>query len=388
MKNQITNIALGLLLFLGAKQGMAQEKFYMKNGNAWSYRLLEATDDKVKYNQTNGDRSILRTWGRDNILVAFNAKGDYLMVSDLKRNADDSRKQLERFYNGSGPKTDLLIKAVPLTVIPCTIGYESDYLLNFINAKGEAGSINKKELVAVIRSNGQHEIMQDVSEAAPLLATALPQIDRIKNNLPPVEPKIEENHKPEPDKKPDVVTPNTPPPPPVPTIPTLTKIEIGEYKAKAIGRVEEFANYLKVVTDKNLPVSQRDAAIDQAVKLFLPDATVEVSSVTKSKTSKYPVREYLNRLKLLPYGKTSIEWNEIQYVSEPKQEADGNYYGIIRGVQTFTGYGTGANKDQIQYTDVTPKSVRTKFESYQKSENGIEVPKWQVLLGNIGVGNE
>jgi hypothetical protein len=175
-------------------------------------------------------------------------------------------------------------------------------------------------------------------------------------------------------------TPLTPP-----AKPFLSDVEIETYKEKAIQRVKDFSGYLNNITDKKLPSIQRDEAISQAVKLFLPDAMVEVTSLNNSVARKFPVREYLNRLKVLPYGKTSIEWNEIKYVSEPKQEADGNYYGIIRGVQTFLGYGSDKTAADVMYSDITQKNIRTKFEAYEKTQDGQTSTQWQILLGNIGI---
>jgi hypothetical protein len=210
--------------------------------------------------------------------------------------------------------------------------------------------------------------LQDLAEAASTLESAWPDFQSKKGVIVP-----NDN--------------NNPPPPPPVRPDTVFNFNMAEYKDKAIVRVGEFSNYLSIIINKDLSPSQRDEAIDEAVKLFLPDATVEVSSINRTKTNKYPVREYLTRLKLLPYGKIDIAWNEIQYVSQPKLEADGNYYGTIRGVQTFTGYGNGANRDQVQYSDVTPKNIRTKFESYIKVVDTVPIVGYNVLLGNIGVGN-
>ncbi|MVM36422.1 hypothetical protein GO730_00170 [Spirosoma sp. HMF3257] len=115
----------------------------------------------------------------------------------------------------------------------------------------------------------------------------------------------------------------------------------------------------------------------------MPAATIEVTSKSRPGARRFPVREYLTRLKLLPYSSTKIEWSEIQYIKEMSQAADGNYYGVITGQQTFVGY--GGNPGDVIYTDVTPKRVRVKLERYQMSYDGTDITKWNLLLGNIGV---
>ena len=155
------------------------------------------------------------------------------------------------------------------------------------------------------------------------------------------------------------------------------------YRAKALQRVDEFVSYLNVITNKSLSTVQKDEAIDQAVKLFMPAATIEVTSNSRPGSRRYPIRQYLSRLKLLPYSSAKIEWSEVQYIKEMSQAADGNYYGVITGQQTFVGYGNKG--DNVLYSDVTPKRVRVKLERRQVTFNGADVVNWNLLLGNIGV---
>ena len=114
--------------------------------------------------------------------------------------------------------------------------------------------------------------------------------------------------------------------------------------------------------------------------MFEPQATIAVSSAKGVR--KYPIKDYLNRLKLLPYSKINITWNEVKYISELKQEADGNYYGIISGQQVFDGY---SSNGKLAYGKKKKKNIKVKLESYQKTVDGKDSVNWEVLLGNIGV---
>jgi hypothetical protein len=77
-----------------------------------------------------------------------------------------------------------------------------------------------------------------------------------------------------------------------------------------------------------------------------------------------------------------LEWANVGYVKELKQEADGNYYGTITGEQTFIGLGDAG---QPIYSDVTKKSVKVRLQSYQKQIEGAEQLNWELLLGSIGI---
>ena len=166
---------------------------------------------------------------------------------------------------------------------------------------------------------------------------------------------------------------------------SLNESDYVTYRAKAIQRVDEFVSYVNIITDKSLTGDEKDRAIEQALKLFMPGATIAITSVSKpSPVRTLDVKVYLTRLKLLPYTYTKVSWSEVQYVKELTQAPDGNYYGIITGQQTFTGYG---KTDAITYSDVTQKNVRVKLQPYQKLIEGQNETNWQVLLGNVGVGS-
>ena len=163
----------------------------------------------------------------------------------------------------------------------------------------------------------------------------------------------------------------------------LTDEQYAEYRAQALERVQEFAVLLGVVADKTADVSQKDKAISQVLKMFKPDAAIQVSSMVRGgQPNTYKIKDYLIRLKLLPYKNVILEWSDIQYVQELTRKDDGNYYGKIKGEQRFSGLN---NKDEIQYGDVTQKDVDVMLTPYKKKKEGRDEGKWAVLLGNVGV---
>lgn len=238
----------------------------------------------------------------------------------------------------------------------------------------------------MIYRDGKHEILRDVMDVAPLLALAHDNIRRAEEEFKIKEPKPE----PKQPVKNQVVIKEEPkkeeidPTPVGPAHPSLTTEEYKEYSEKGIARVHQFANYLSIIGDKNQKLSERNKAVDQATQLFEPSATVSVSG--SRGVSRYPVWEYLNRVKLLPYSRINVTWTEVRYIEELKQEADGSYYGTITGQQVFEGYGRDGRS--IAYGDVTKKNIKVKLESYEKIIDGQATTNWGVLLGNIGLEGE
>lgn len=416
---------------------LAQEAIYFANGDKLpNARLIDATDEKVVLSVKRDGSTGQYKFQRSNVLMAFNAMGDFLVIASLPGDATEARQRIEQFSAATTPayKSDFLVKAVPLTVIQATISYESDQVVNYKTAQGLAASISKDELIMILRRDGRHQLVMPPTDIVSLLPSIRKQIESGGTPAAPV-PTVAATRAdpvsampaPQPaSSQPDsarqapasVLTTTTPIPATVPAVvvvvntaqpseptvtypvsadskatlpeankgvrPALSEADFLIYREKAMRRVSIFSDYLNIITDKALSTARRDQAIEQAAKLFLPTATIEVTSKSRPGSRRYPIREYLTRLKILPYSHTNIEWSEIQYIRELTQAADGKYYGTLTGQQTFTGYDSNGRS---MYTDVTRKNVRVQVDPYEKIVNGETQLNWEVLLGNIGVAN-
>lgn len=349
---------------------LGQEKFYWVNGNSFSNRLVEANDRELKYEEMKGTTPHKRTVDRENVVVAFNSYGMYVLIDRLPTDPENSRMTLNKFYNTPGCPTDVLIKASPLEVIPATIRVE-DEAINYMNVSGKPASIKKSDLVAIIYKNGSHQLLFEPEEAKSLLGAAFDKVREYCSKKAPETPVKPEPIKPEP------VTPKPP------SKPFLTDAEYIEYSNKALVVVAQFAEYLQVIASRNYSMNERDKAVTEALKLFMPDSKIKVSSKYRKDINEYSLETYLKRLKMLPYGQVEIKWSNIEYIDQLKQAEDGNYYGRIVGSQTFTGF--SEKGESVRYSDVTRKDVKVKLQSYQKEINGQSELKWNILLGNIGI---
>lgn len=351
----------------------AQEKFYWNNGSSFSNRIVEADERELKYEEKKGDTPHKRTMDRENVIVAFNAYGMYLVIDKLPNDPETSRMTLKKFYNTTGCPTDVLIRATPLEVIPATIRVEGE-AINYLTEAGKPASINKRDLVAIIYKNGSHQLLREPDEAKSFLISAFDQVRRYCSSKPAPKDLVMPDNK----KMPIVQAPEK-----APGKPVLDQKEYQEYSKKALVVVEQFASYLEVIASRNFSMNERDAAVKNALKLFLPDSKIKVSSKNRKAITEQSIESYLKRLKMLPYGEVQIKWSNIEYVDQFKQAEDGNYYGRIIGSQSFTGFSeTG---ESVKYSDVTRKDVKVKLQSYEKQVDGKDQVNWSVLLGNIGV---
>ena len=376
---------LSFFLFLGLLSTLrAQDAIYTANGNRLdNARITDLTDDRVMFTVQQNDKLNTFSFQRQNVLVAFR-KGNFLIIDKLNPDLTQAKRELQTFLTiPAWQDKDYLLRAVPFGIITAKIAYENDAIVNYTTSDGKSASISKGELIAIFYRDGRHSLIKDPSEAAPLLADLTKPFGTSDAQTAAPQPTVPVA------KEPAPVIQSAPEQPqrisqPMPT-PQVNKLVLSDtdyqnYRKKALDRVDEFASYLNIITDKSLSAYARNQAIDQAASLFMPAATIEVSSSKRPGARRYPIRTYLNNLKLLPYSSTHIEWTEIQYLKELSQAADGNYYGVITAQQTFIGQGPNT-----YYTDVTPKNVRVKLERYHLTKDGQDDVKWNLLLGSIGV---
>lgn len=380
-----------LAIFLGLSvSALAQDAIYTKNGNVLpDARLTDVQDDRVSFT-INGKT---QTFKRENILFAFTSNGNYLVVNELSPNTVRAQEQLKAFL-AAPPRNDdrdYLIRAVPLSVIPAVIAYESDQLVNYNTPEGKSGSISKGELVAILHRDGRHNILRtDYAEVSPLLVDVH---TRIKPTASPMPVQAAPVAAPDPTPIAQPVSPPVTKDPSVVIKPTeddvaakysLSPSQQQLYRKKSLQKVDEFVSYLNVITNKSLPTTVRDEAIRNASELFMEGSTMEVTSTSQPGSRSYTINAYLNRLKLLSYSSTKIEWSEVNFIKELTQAVDGNYYGLITGSQKFTGMSNG----RVKYTDYTDKNVRVKLKRGSKAVNGEEVVTWDLLLGSISISHQ
>lgn len=159
----------------------------------------------------------------------------------------------------------------------------------------------------------------------------------------------------------------------------LTNNELNEFKALTIEKVNELQYYIKLIGDKYEDEENRKMAIDGALKLFIEDAIMQVSSNKTGTIRTYPMRKYLFRLMALKYDKVVIEYYDVTYLTKLQLGADGKYRCTATIYQRFKGY----SGDQLVYTDNTTKDVEVILE--YKDDSFYKQKRWTLLLGDVEV---
>jgi hypothetical protein len=361
MKNY-KNISFLLILILLAIRPIhlvAQDYLYTKDNEVLNVKITEFNQKNIEFT-IEGSTKVLSK-NINEIALIINNRGRIILPEELE--SEDRELAINEYLNGKkiSSKYDLLVYKQPIEVIRCNISYESDEIVNFKTIKsGDSQTENKKNLLMILYVNGNHKLLTTPSDVT----------------LSLLKKKIQEKS----DDGNSSIIPSTPQ-----QVIKLSESEMQSYSKKATLKVDGFSNFLNLIANKELSSEEKDKVIEQAVKLFTPNATIQVSFRKADGTITVATRkieEYLKKLKLSKYNSVRIEWSDIQYIGNLKQESDGNYYGIITGQQRFSGY---TKNGKVSYSDIVKKDVKVMITTYKKTIDAIENQQWEVFLGNIGI---
>ena len=165
------------------------------------------------------------------------------------------------------------------------------------------------------------------------------------------------------------------------TVSDEVTIDQSELKEKTLKKMTEWTNLIKIIGDKRRSDKERERAINSATKLFVPDATIEVSSKS-NKNKTYSVEEYLHHLRDLNYREVTIDYYESVDIGNFEQGEDGNYYSNAKYFQSFTGTDAKGKK----YSDKTVKETKIVADVIEKYKNLFSDGEPSIiLLGSIKV---
>jgi hypothetical protein len=149
----------------------------------------------------------------------------------------------------------------------------------------------------------------------------------------------------------------------------------------ALEKVKDLGKYISIIGNKDTPFSEANRVIDRALELFADGSQMGVSSLNSKDIQYYGIREYFQRLMALNYDRITIEWFNIEYISDLVRQPDGRYVGVITIYQRFT----GESDDGMKYVDTTKKDITVYVERKQTQIHGRIIGFWDVLLGDIRV---
>ncbi len=117
------------------------------------------------------------------------------------------------------------------------------------------------------------------------------------------------------------------------------------------------------------------------ISLILYSFDKTTSSAHSNEKKHLRVRDFLEKLRNLPYDGILITFSHVDYVSNIRKGADGKYYGLVSFEQTFRGYRDG----HVVYVDETKKTTEVQLVVYERNLRGNVVQQWDVMLSDVEV---
>ncbi|MEZ4775655.1 MAG: hypothetical protein R3D00_20915 [Bacteroidia bacterium] len=170
------------------------------------------------------------------------------------------------------------------------------------------------------------------------------------------------------------------------TLPLFAQDEISPERKRAIDslaieKVRDLSRYISIIGNKETPFSEGNRVIDRAVELFAEGSEIGVSSLYRDEIQNFEVRRYFERLMALNYDHVTVNWYNIQYISDLELQPDGTYVGVITIYQRFE----GTTDDGLTYKDITKKDITVYVKRKSTQISGRLIEFWDVLLGDIRV---
>ncbi|RRB00098.1 hypothetical protein [Larkinella rosea] len=125
---------------------------------------------------------------------------------------------------------------------------------------------------------------------------------------------------------------------------TLTQQQLEGFGREAKNRISTLVDYLGVIVNKNRSYEERKDAIRQASLMFSEKATVEVSNIKTGMITRLPIRQYLEKIKMLSYDRVEIKSYWPAGLSVWKKVADGSYQASGQYFLEFEAWRNGNTK--------------------------------------------
>ena len=316
-----------------------------------------------------------------NVLFSFNSKGNFIVLPTLYRNQERAKKHIGNFLNppqGSFAAFDKII-TLKNHIILCHYVSDDGKQIRYI-VKGDTSAIAVSNVALLVFKDGSHLIKAGIDKTFKVLSA----VEDLYLDLATRNQDMEEGPGKNGQAGSDSNNPRTGDSGASaargnvlePDSGTMTRLQ-----QKALINIKQLGDYIQMISMKETGPEEVIRTIDQAMTLFVPEATIEVSSVNSANIYHYPVKTYLNRIGALKYDKVIIEWYKIMYATSFRKGPDGNYYATINFEQRFV----GTRNEKTVYEDITRKSVEIVLKTYERNTGGVTRLEWDVFLGDISV---
>lgn len=367
---KIPNILFLFVVVIGVHSAFTQDMVYLANETFQQGKVIEKGPNAISFRSFSGAGNSPSIINKSEVLLIVYEDGTFDVFPDATAKSANAAEIISPI---SSRTFDWIV--TENSIIHATIADAASKKIIYTLADAvniQPSAIDKSQVLAIFYKNGRYSFFAPPTEVATALRNTLST-----PSVKPVAPEPFQNTSSAATQTPTVLTNPSPANLSHDTIP----FDPEEFKKRAQDNAKYLENLIGIIADKTTEQEIANRATDKAVKLFVEGALVQVSIVGTEQKPKYPIQNYLERLRVLPYDRVEIIWHKINYVSGIRKQGD-KYYGTISYEQEFQGYIDGI----LTYSDITKKNMEVVVQPYEKLDaKGKVMQKWEVYFGDIGV---
>ena len=158
---------------------------------------------------------------------------------------------------------------------------------------------------------------------------------------------------------------------------TLSDEQLNVFQQRARQKVQDFINYIEIISNKTYDAQMRLLARNQIEELFADSSVLVTISIAEGKINPKPVSVFLNDVYQSEYDSIKIKTDFI-VVTQPKiANETATYIGFIRVKLNIVGY----KNAQISFNSHAVHEAKTIIRKTQKHFGEESRMIWTVMLG-------
>lgn len=160
---------------------------------------------------------------------------------------------------------------------------------------------------------------------------------------------------------------------------TLSNEQLKVFQQRAQQKLEDFINYIEIISNKTYDSELRLVARNQIVELFADSSILVNVAAGKIEKNPKPVSAFLNEVYQAEYDSIKIKTDSVVVEQPIKADEAMTYIGYVTAKVNIKGYKNG----QVSFNSVAIQKAKTIIRKTQKRFGEETRTIWTVALGEL-----
>lgn len=160
---------------------------------------------------------------------------------------------------------------------------------------------------------------------------------------------------------------------------TLSNEQLNVFQQRAQQKLDDFINYIEIISNKTYDSELRLLARNQIVELFADSSILVHVAAGKVEKNPQPVSAFLNEIYLSEYDSIKIKTDSVVVAQPIKADEATTYIGYVTAKVNIKGYKNG----QVYFNSVAIQKAKTIIRKTEKRFGEETKTIWTVGLGEL-----